>query len=228
MEVWIFLTLGIVVFVGIAFAVYLISQHLEKVRQEALENFANELSLDFYPLGHDPLFEKIQEFKLFNSGHSRKMTNVILGETDIVSVAIFDYRYVTGNGKEQHSHFQTVVAMEAADLEIPAFTMRPENLFDWFGSVLGLQDINFEDHPEFSKAFVLKGEDEERIRKFFDMELLDFFTERKGITFEGTPGKFIYFKGGKTTKPDDMREYLEEGYSVYSAFVARLSRGGLN
>lgn len=228
MDTWLFILLalvGVMVIGGIAF---LISQHFEKIRREKLESFASELSLDFYPAGHEELLLKIDDFKLFNSGHSRKMTNVILGETEIVNVAIFDYRYTTGSGKHQHTHHQTVVAMESADLQIPSFTMRPESLFDWFGSVLGMQDIDFEDHPTFSKMFVLKGENEKAIRNFFDLELLDFFAERKGITFEGAPGRFIYFKGGKTTKPEEMRAYLEEGYSVYSAFANRLARGGLD
>lgn len=226
MEIWTFIILGIIGFLGVALLIHFVTQHYEKVRREALENFAQELSLDFHPLGHPPLLEKIQDFKLFNSGHSRKMTNLILGETDVLNVAIFDYRYTTGSGKNQQTHYQTVVAMEAPDLQIPSFTLRPESLFDWFGSVLGLQDIDFDDHPEFSNAFVLKSENETAVRNFFDRELLDFFAERKGITFEGGPGKFIYFKGGKTTKPEEMRSYLEEGYSVYSAFVARMNRGG--
>ena len=224
MDTWLIITLiavGVIALVGTIIAV---NKHLEKVRREALEKFAEELSLNFFADGHEQLMNKVNDFKLFNSGHSRKMANVILGETEIVNVAIFDYRYTTGSGKHQHTHHQTVVAMDSSDLNIPSFTMRPESLFDWFGSVLGLQDIDFDEHPKFSKMFVLKGENEEAIREFFDMELLDFFAERKGITFEGSPGRFIYFKGGKATKPEEMRSYLEEGYSVYSAFQSRLSR----
>lgn len=209
---------------GIVIFSIIIAKKREQARREALEKFAADLSLDFHPMGHETLASRINAFKLFNSGHGRHMSNVILGETELVNVAIFDYRYTTGSGKHQHTHRQTVVAMESPELEIPSFTLRPEMLFDWFGSIMGFQDIDFDDHPQFSKMFVLKGDNEEAIRRFFDSELLDFFASRKGIAFEGAPGKFIYFKGGKTTRPEDMREYLEEGYSVYSAFVARLKR----
>ena len=224
METWITITLSVIGGLVLVIGILAIARHLEKVRREALEKFASELSLDFHPFGHDELNAQIQGFKLFNSGHSRKMTNVIIGETDLVKVAIFDYRYTTGSGKNSHTHHQTVVSMESPNLEIPSFTLRPESLFDWFGSVMGFQDIDFDEHPKFSKMFVLKGENVEAIRNFFDMEILDFFAERKGITFEGFPGQFIYFKGGRTTKPEDMRSYLEEGYSVYAAFMARLQR----
>ena len=224
MEDWV---IAIIVFGGIVLLVggiIVLGKHFEKIRREALEKFASELSLDFYPSGHDELHSILQSFKLFNKGHSRKMTNVIMGETEIVNVAMFDYSYTTGSGKHQSTASQTIVAMESKDLGIPSFTMRPEHLFDWVGSALGFQDIDFDDHPNFSKTFVLKGEEETTVREFFDNELLDFFAEKKGITFEGSPGRFIYFKGGRKTKIEDMRAYLEEGYSVYSAFMQRLSR----
>ncbi|MEC9094586.1 MAG: hypothetical protein VX438_17890 [Planctomycetota bacterium] len=212
---------GMVSFIG---GIIYLGIRLEKVRREKLEKFASELSLDFHPTGLEELQSLLQEFKLFNLGRSRKMTNVILGETEIIKVAIFDYSYTTGSGKEQSTANQTVVAMESNELNIPSFTMRPEHLFDWVGSAFGFQDIDFDDHPQFSKLFVLKATDESSVRDFFDQELLDFFTERKGITFEGIPGRFIYFKAGRRTKVEDMKSYLEEGYSVYSAFMARLAR----
>ena len=102
--------------------------------------------------------------------------------------------------------------------------MRPENIFDIVGSALGFQDIDFEDHPQFSKTFVLKGNDEPAIREFFDNQLLDFFAGRQGICFECSPGLLIYFRGGKKSKVEELRGFLSEGYSVYAAFVERLSR----
>lgn len=224
METWIIISL-IAFSIVTTVAIIVVVQHLEKKRREALENFANELSLDFFPDGHAELESEISGFGLFNQGHSRKIYNVILGETEIAKIALVDYRFTTGSGKNQQTHNQTVVVMESDQLQIPAFTLRPESLFDWFGSMMGFQDIDFDNHPEFSKMFVLKGPDEEAIRKFFDQELLDFFAGKKGISFEAVPGKFIYFRGGKRTKPEEMRDYLTEGYGVYQAFMERLERG---
>ena len=210
--------------IGIFVAIVLVSRHYEEKRSEAMASAADEFGLTFFKTGHDELLEKLQRFKLFTTGHSRKMRNVILGETEVASIAIFDYCYTIGGGRNQQTHAQTVVAMESKALEIPNFAMRPESLFDIVGSALGFQDIDFTDHPQFSKAFVLKGGDEPAIREFFDRPLLDFFAERRGICFECSPGLFIYFRGGTRKKPAELREYLGEGYSVYAAFVERLSR----
>lgn len=222
----IFIILIILGVVGLVVGIILTVRYFENKRTEALSEFAAELSLDFSAKQDDVLLETLKVFNLFNSGHSRKMKNVIKGETEIATIAIFDYTYVTGHGKHQTTHSQTVVAMKSDDLKIPSFTLRPESLFDWFGSALGFQDIDFEDHPQFSKMFVLKGENEAAIRLFFDTEILDFFAGRKGISFEAAPGMFVYFQGRSRKKPEMMRDYLNEGYSVYEAFVKRIDRGG--
>ena len=242
------IVMAIILFVaGLITGIILLVRHQEKVRREALQEFADSLGLEFHAKGHSKIQSRIAGFKLFNQGDSRKMKNVICGETEVVNVAIFDYQYSTGAGNSRSTHSQTVVAMEARELEIPAFTMRPEHFFDRLGSMLGFQDIDFEDHPEFSKMFVLKGENETQIRDFFDRPLLDFFATRKGISFEGTAspgekaeefspaigqqertGRFIYFKGGKPVKPEELRDLLNQGYSVYAAFMERLQRGRAN
>jgi hypothetical protein len=211
--------------VGLVVAIILLSVHFDKKRSQAMAAAADELGLAFFLTGHSELQEKLQRFNLFTTGHSRNLKNVILGETDVASIAIFDYRYTTGSGKNQQTFDQTVVAMESEALKIPSFALRPESVFDIVGSALGFQDIDFADHPQFSKSFVLKGQNEEAIRRFFDVQLLDFFAERKGICFECSPGLFIYYRSRKKKKAEELRDYLGEGYSVYTAFMDRLSRG---
>lgn len=218
-----FIVLGILAVVGLVVGIILFVRHLEQKRTEAIGEFANGLGLEFSPIQDEVLLSELKIFKLFNSGHSRKMKNVIKGVTDIATIAIFDYQYTTGGGKNQQTHSHTIVAMKSDDLNMPSFTLRPESFFDWFGSVIGFQDIDFDEHPEFSKSFVLKGENEPAIREFFDMNLLNFFAEKKGVTFEGVPGTFIYLHSGRK-KPEELSDYLKEGYSVYAAFVERLSR----
>ena len=115
------------------------------------------------------------------------------------------------------------VAMESDSLRLPNFKMRPEHFFDKVGAAMGFQDIDFDEHPEFSKSFVLQGEDEQAIRAFFDTEMLEFLAQRKGSYIESAPGVFIYLRGGRK-KPAQLREFIDEGYAVYGAFAERMSR----
>ena len=212
---------GILVIVVV---IILVARHLEKKRTEAIEAFANEIGLAFQALGDGSIESRLGGFQLLSSGRRKMVKNAIVGETDLAKIAMFDYQYTTGSGKHQHTHHQTVVGMEFDNLAIPSFTLRPESVFDWFGSMLGFQDIDFVEHPQFSQMFVLKGENEEAIRDFFDVPLLDFFASHPGIAFECMPGKFIFFRGGKRAKVEQLREFLEEGYAVYAAFMDRLKR----
>lgn len=220
----IFIAVGIVTMISIVVAVILWSMHLEKKRTADMRSMAESLGLEFFESEHIQLLSRLNRFQLFSSGHSRVMKNVILGQTEIATIAIFDYRYTTGSGKNKSTYNQTVVAMESASLQLPSFTLRPEHFFDKLGSAMGFQDIDFDDHPEFSKLFVLKGPDEAAIRAFFDPPLLDFFAALPGIYFECAAGKFVYFRAGKIQKVEALRKYLEDGYSVYQAFAERLSR----
>ena len=213
--------LGVVgLLVGVIFWV----MHQEKKRTIAMRQAAEGLGLEFIAAGHDQRLAGLQRFHLFNTGHGRVMTNTILGQTDVASIAIFDYRYTVGGGKSQATYNQTVVSMQSEELRLPCFTLRPEKLFDKVGGALGYQDIDFPEHAQFSKLFVLKGQDEAAIRKFFDPPLLDFFAKQPGTYFECAPGTFVYFRAGKRQNPEELRQYLESGYAVYRAFLDRLAR----
>ena len=88
---------------------------------------------------------------------------------------------------------------------------------------MGMQDIDFDQHPEFSDQFRLTGEDEGAIRDFFDQELLDFFAPQNGLCLQCSPGFFIYFRKGRRDA-DQIRDFLDQAYSTYAALNDRFSR----
>jgi len=196
----------------------------EKQRKLALAEVAESLGLEYFPDGRPDLLNDISDFGLFNIGHSRKQTKVISGETDDVRIAIFDYRYTTGSGKNQSTRHQSVIALQSPQLQIPTFNMRPEGMFDKIGGALGFQDIDFPSHPNFSKMFVLQGPDETQIRDFFDDELLSQFEKLNGYTIAGRNGALIMYQAGKRIKPDQIKEYLGKAYEVFGWLIDRQQR----
>ena len=200
-------------------------RHLAKKRREALMAIASEMGLQFSAVQDEKLLVKMKAFSLFNKGHGRKMRNVMTTETDVARLSIFDYQYTTGGGDNSHTHHHTVVALESDTLQLPEFSLRPEGFFQKIGAAIGMQDIDFEKHPEFSESFVLTGNDEQTVQSFFDEKLLDLFVQHKGICVESAPGMFIYFRNGRR-KPEQIREFMNQAYMIYSAFVERLSRSG--
>lgn len=218
----ILIPLAIVLFVavfggGIAWLVY----KQEQKRTAKIGQLAASMGLEFQPLGDLELNQRLGVLQLFKLGHSRKLTNLLTGETDECRISIFDYRYTTGGGKSSHTTKITLAALESKRLRIPAFTLRPENFFDKIGSMLGLQDIDFTDNVEFSRSFVLKSAEEEKTRELFNRELQDFFLGRRGCCVEAFPGIMVYYIPGRRRKPEEFPRLLEEAYQVFGVIVDR-------
>ncbi|MFN3193005.1 MAG: ankyrin repeat domain-containing protein [Aureliella sp.] len=211
---------GVAVLIALIFL--MIVRH-EKKRTEELRNLAPGIGLAFSAAAEPQFREKMQVFSLFNQGYSRKLKNVMQAETDDARLTVFDYQFTTGGGQSSRTHHHTVVSIESLGLQLPKFRLRPEGFLDRVGSAIGLQDIDFDDHQEFSDAYVLKGDDEKSIRRFFDAELMDSIASRKDIAVESESGFFIYRQGGRK-KPEEIQQLMKDGYGLYSAFLKRAER----
>ena len=207
---------------------FILPKKLQRKRTAALEKVAMELGIAFDPLNEKNILNQFSAFPLFGAGRDPKtVINIFSGNTADVHFSIFDYSYNTGRGRRRWYYRQTVIAMQSEQLQCPAFHLRPESKRDIIGSVLQLQDIDFDDHPAFSKAFVLKSDAEDDTRKFFDQELLNFFSEHPGICFEMTTDMFLLYRKHRLLKPahaDSYRDFLGDGYLVFQALKERLAR----
>ena len=112
--------------------------------------------------------------RLFSQGRSKRISNLIHGDTDEVALGIFDYRYTTGSGKNSHTYRQTVVCFRSPTSNLPQFALKPQSFLHAVGKLFGYQDIDFQSHPKFSKAFILRGTSETAVRKLFTADLLSF------------------------------------------------------
>jgi hypothetical protein len=151
-----------VLFIGLAIFLIVYNKRKERERTQALQQAAATLRWNFAaeaPLTQIPWLER---FTLFSQGHNKRIRNFMYGEAQGVKAAVFDYIYVTGSGKNQQTHFQTVVYLERPNLMLPMFALRPETIFHRMISALGYQDIDFGQRPDFSKQYLLRGQDEPR------------------------------------------------------------------
>ncbi len=219
---------GVVVTIGFFLLIFYIIAVREKKRTARLEIVVAEMGLEFQPLGDSQLLARLAGFPLMNVGRRQELKNLVVGDTSQGQLALFDFRYITGGGDSQKTRRQTVIAMEAAELEqLPAFNMRPEGFWDRVGSAFGMKDVDFDEHEDFSANFLLKGEDEEAVRALMDKELLDFFADRPDLCCEGRPGMFLYYRRYKRVEPEVhiLEGFLEEGMMVFLALMERQMRG---
>lgn len=205
-------------FIGLVGFVIVLYRQYEQKRTEALQSIATSLKLGFSKLPGDTLLSSLSNFPLFSQGHSRKAKNVMSGKVEEIDIKLFDYRYTTGGGKHQQTHNQTVVVLSAQHLDLPAFSLKPQNVFHNIGKAFGYQDIDFTSNPLFSDKYLLRASDENAVRLTFTPDILEYFEQRLGISTEAGGNQIVFFRAGKKVKPEDLPQFLKDGLHIYTLF----------
>jgi hypothetical protein len=206
---------GFIVLIGLL-VIYSIKK--EKQRTKDLQERAGSLNLAFFPNDDLELLASLHEMHLFSQGRGRQLKNVIQAGTDDVDIYIFDYQYTTGGGKSSSTWQQTVMLFRSPSLQLPAFTLRPENVFHKIGSAFGAQDIDFDAFPDFSDHYLLKGPDEAAVRSVFGEQVLYTFEQNHGYCVESQAGDLIVYRTNKRVPPDQIQAFMEEGVRIYGLF----------
>lgn len=203
-------------FVALIGGIIYIAWLVEKKRTEAMTAWAQSHGFQFE--GERPqLIQELNQFKLFNQGHSKRVRNLMRGAKDIGSVRLVDYQYTTGSGKHRTVWNQTVCVLTTPGKNAPHFFCRRQRaLFDSLGKLFGGQDINFDDDPTFSKAFVLQtAGDEQQLRHFMSPRVREALSRLAGknIVLE-VVGETMVFHLGKRMKPEDLDTLMADAINV--------------
>ena len=127
---------------------------------------------------------------------------------------MFDYWYTVGGGKESHTTTQTVVLVPGANHALPDLQMTPENVLTRIAEKFGYQDIDFDENPEFSQRYVLRGENEAAIRSAFSAGTLAYFAAHQGWTVEVRSGAVAVYRANSRAKPGDIRPFIDEALAA--------------
>ncbi len=126
-------------------------------RRKELAGWASMRGLTFRPERDGGFDERYPAFGCLRRGYSRFAHNVAEGDWNGRRVVAFDYRYVTGAGKNRQTHRFSAVVLHS-DVRLKPLRIRPENVFDRVTEFFGIDDIDFES-AEFSRAFHVKAGD---------------------------------------------------------------------
>lgn len=208
----------IAAFVVILYFALVMQRRRERQRTETVSTIATSMNFSFSAEADESLLKTLEHFHLFSQGRSRQIRNVMQRGDDEAEIAIFDYRYTTGSGKNSHTWRQTVMLFQAADVQLPSFALRPERFFHKIGGVFGYQDIDFDSYPTFSSRYLLRGEDEMRVRSVFGPDVLRHFEQLEGVSTEAGSNQLIYYRASKRVAPEKVGEFLQEGLQVLKLF----------
>jgi hypothetical protein len=152
---------GLVVFavlgVGVLLFYFEMTSQATKQHTESMQTIARNLDLKFSPEGHEELHQSLKRFHLATLGSYSKMTNLMYGQHDGTDIAIFEYQYWRGKNNIPR---QTVIWMQRRGTRMTKFSLRPEDMWNQIGGWFGHEDINFESHPQFSRDYLLRGDDD--------------------------------------------------------------------
>lgn len=211
---------GVIVVAGIGVAVSIVShvQRAERERSAALREAAARAGWGYRPEVKFDDVPKLDRFELFRQGRNRKLRHLLTSPAGEVRAVLFDYAYTTGGGNSQATHRQTVFYAVADGLRLPSFSLRPEHFFHKIGAKLGMQDIDLERRPEFSRMFLLRGEDESAVRDAFTETVAEFFERRPHTCAAGLGRELLFWKPSRLVKPEELEAFIEEGMALAGRF----------
>jgi hypothetical protein len=189
---------------GIVYAI-----RAEKRRREAWAEQALRLGYTFQA-DDAGLVAGLSALELFSRGDSRKASNVLSGRGAGADVVLFDYSFTTGSGKSRATHLYTVCVQRSPALRLPHVVITPEIRFvSRIVELFGGQDIDFPDDEEFSKKFVVKGEDVDAVRRLLVPPLRsNLLTFRAGYSSFEARGDTWVLACNQLIKPEQAAEFL--------------------
>ncbi len=194
-----------------------ISFHFDKKRRLQWLEVATSLGFENLSVYPDDLDGIVGSSRLMTTGRQRAWTNVFRRQVESLGVTFCDYRYTVGHGKNTKNWQQTVILFCSPAINAPRFEIKPEGWFNKLGEMLGAQDIDFPESPEFSKKYVLTGDNEEAIRQFLRPDILQLLSELQNLCLEVRPGSLMFWFDRRRISPTEFNAVFEQAFSVCSA-----------
>jgi len=138
-------------------AVIAIAAWFSAKRRKELAAWASGNGLASRPRRDNGFDERYRAFGCLRRGYSRCAYNIAEGDWNGRQVTAFDYRYVTGSGKNRRTHHFSAIVLRS-NVALKPLRIRSENIFDRVTEFFGLDDIDFES-AEFSREFHVKSSD---------------------------------------------------------------------
>lgn len=220
---WLGVTMIALIVVGVLSLIYY-NHWAFKKRQEQVAALADSLGLEFQPASDHSQLALKEQIRYFDRGSDHRVYNHLSGRVEPTEIHIFDYSFVVGSGKNRKTRSQTVVLMLSSELVTPAFDLAPETIFSWVTDLFGVQDIDFDNHPEFSKKFVLQADNEADARRLFDQELLDYFCTISGYYVSVRPQFLCVYRPDQPLPPDQWKDLMTTGFNTYQQLLQRGTR----
>lgn len=176
-------------------------------RQIILRDFAERHDFTFYPMTIRNMV-KYKDFPIEKGTRILYEENVLSNYTDFGRIEISDITLTEGVRMDQEDTKVTVILLSEMAFTVPDFSLEPEHLWTKLSELSFGKDIDFQNHPIFSKKYYLRGEDESALREFFNERCISFFESHGNIHMESHRNKLLIYKKKETLEASEIEEVL--------------------
>jgi MFS superfamily sulfate permease-like transporter len=184
-------------------------------RQKRLRNLATEKDFQFSSQV-DWNTDYFKKFHFFEIRPIERKYNSLKGSFRGISMSweIADITFNVGQAFTAET-FNTTLMVLKLNKKIPVFSMEKEGvlgkIFDRIMAFTGYKDIDFEMYPDFSKKFLLMGNNESEIRSFFTEEIVRFFENHQIYHIESNGNALLIFDKIKLARTDETIAFIDYG-----------------
>jgi hypothetical protein len=206
----------IVILVAIPIILHL-WQGRKSQRRSAMRLAAGELGFALAAWDDGVVVSDLSSSYLSSRVRFRTIENVMRGISNDLEVKIFDFGYVRSEYDGQRS-MQTVICFRSPQLDLPAFCLRPKNVLHQIAKLFGFQDLVIAGRAQFSKTYLLRGQDQAAVRKLFTDDVVAYYERSTSLFTEGDGNQLLFYRWAKRVDADQIRFFVQEGFEVLSLF----------
>ncbi len=182
-------------------------------RQISLRKFSQQNDYGFNPIR----VRTAMKYKGFPIEYGNKIQyeeNFMEKYLEVGKISISDLTLSQVSRPESSDTNITVVQISETDCIVPDFALEPEGISTKLSEIFSGKDIDFHEHPGFSKKYYLRGLSENEIRKFFTARVIQFLESHNAIHIEAHKNRLLFYESLDLLDPHQIQrlEKLAEDF----------------
>jgi hypothetical protein len=208
--------IGIAIFSALI-AGWFYHNHLERQRRQALIALTHQLGLELNWQLLDGDLARFQSFEIGQRGRMPRSEIAITADDGETRMLVFDFAYDTGSGKHKKTHWFSMAMCTRAQLNCPGFSLEPMTWKSRIADFMGYAIIRFDDDPDFSKRFSVRGKDPDAVKRFLDDRRRAYLMQFPQQRLEGKSDTLLIIRKDGKLKVEKVRSLMTEGLAITTA-----------
>jgi hypothetical protein len=155
---------------------------------------------------------------VFEVGDRRVWEHTIRGSSNGVPFTAFEYTWYTGSGKGS-SVDRIGAVLWTVEQALPRFMMTSNHFWHTTGTFYRGEVIRFDESPEFSRHFRLRGDDAAKVRALFTGDIRQALEVDPRHRVAGYRQELMWWRDGSLPSPNAFDQFLMEGDRVRALFL---------